>query len=105
MNVALGAGISEVIEYGMAKDREERYQSAEQMLEDLRLVAAGEPPRYARRVVDFGSLADIEKSAQSQTIDVPPTPSIWEQPAVIALAAVAAASSVLSLILLAVVLS
>ncbi len=106
LNVALGAGISEVIEYSMAKRRDERYQNADQMVEDLRLVASGEPPRYARQAVDFGSLAEMEKSARQNTIDVVPVRGgLWERPEFLVVIAVAAASVVINAILLLVVMS
>src|ERR1700677_4698265 len=57
INTALSAGVGEIIDVAMAKRREDRYQSTEQMLEDLRLVAKNEAPRYARRAVDLESLA------------------------------------------------
>ncbi|MEM1010709.1 MAG: serine/threonine-protein kinase [Planctomycetota bacterium] len=101
LNVALGAGISEVIEYSMAKRREERYQNADQMVEDLRLVAGGEPPRYARQAVDFGSLADMEQSARQSTIDVvPPSGGLWDRPEFIVAVAVGSASVLVNIILL-----
>jgi serine/threonine-protein kinase len=105
LNVALGTGISEVVEYSMGKQREERYQSADQMLEDLRLVAAGEPPRHARQAVDFGSLADMEQAARQSTIDVQPRPSVMERPEFIVMMAILAASIIGNLILVLVVLS
>jgi hypothetical protein len=52
----------------MAKDREERYTSTEEMLEDLRAVRAGNPPTHARRAVDLESLANIEETGK--TVDI-----------------------------------
>ena len=101
LNVALGAGISEVVEYSMGKAREDRYQDAHQMLEDLRLVAQGEPPRYARRSLDLGSLAEMEQAARQHTVDVPPpAAAIWERPEFIVIGVVAAASVVVNIVLL-----
>src|SRR5829696_8235710 len=61
VNPALSAGISEIIEVAMAKNRDERYASTEDMLEDLRLVRAGEPPRHAKRVANLDTLAQLEE--------------------------------------------
>ncbi len=106
LNVALGAGISEIVEYSMGKNREERYQDADQMLEDLRLVVGGEAPRFARRAVDFGTLAEMEQAARQHTVDVTPPPGrVWERPEFIVAAVVAAASVVINLILLVIVLN
>ena len=106
LNVALGAGISEVIEYAMAKSRDERYQTAEQMLEDLKLVAAGEPPRYARRAIDFGTLAQMEQAAHGNqhTVDYDPGGRLWEQPAFLVTLIVAVASVVVNAVLAVVLL-
>jgi serine/threonine protein kinase len=73
VNTALSAGVGEIIDVAMAKRREDRYQSTEQMLEDLRLVRAGEQPKFARRVVDLESLAKIEETGK--TVDLVPNPS------------------------------
>jgi serine/threonine-protein kinase len=56
----LSTGIGEVIEVAMAKNRDKRYQSAEDMLGDLERVARGEPPLVARRSYNLSSLNNIE---------------------------------------------
>jgi serine/threonine-protein kinase len=101
INVALGAGIGEVVEYAMAKEAEARYQSAEQMLEDLRLVAAGDPPQYARAAIDFGTLAELEQAAGGHTVDYEPPgrPKLWEEPAFLVATVVAAASVIINVVL------
>lgn len=70
VNTALTAGIGEVIDVAMAKKREERYQSTEDMLEDLRALRAGNPPVHARKNVDLDALEKVEESAQS--VEMPP---------------------------------
>ena len=107
VNVALSAGISEVIEYAMGKDRRDRYATAQQMLDDLEKVRNGEAPGYARRQVDFESLAEMERVAEhQQTIDYQPTePKIWESTAFIITTVVAAASLIVNAILAMVMLS
>jgi hypothetical protein len=52
----------------MAKERDDRYTSTEDMLEDLREVRAGLPPTHARRAVDLDALADIEETGK--TLDI-----------------------------------
>ncbi len=42
---SLPDGVCRIIEKMMTKDREDRYQEPEELLVDLRLVAAGEPPK------------------------------------------------------------
>ncbi len=56
----LSTGVGEVIEVAMAKNRDKRYQSAEEMLGDLERVALGEPPLVARRSYNLASLNNIE---------------------------------------------
>lgn len=73
INTALSAGVGEIIDVAMAKRREDRYQSTEQMLEDLRLVAKNEAPKFARRAVDLESLAKIEETGK--TVDLVPSPN------------------------------
>jgi serine/threonine protein kinase len=105
INTALSAGVGEIIETCMAKNRDERYASTEDLLEDLEAVRRGEPPMHARKAVDIEGLAAIEETAH--TIDLEPTeneepvgPSMWGHPAVIALLAIAGFSIVINLILI-----
>lgn len=108
INVALSAGISEIIEYAMAKNRDERYQSMSDMLEDLNAVKRGEPPMHARRAVDLDSLANIEQSAR--TVDIEPMSALpvsgpFEHPAVVAIMAIAGVSVLANIILLVLMLT
>lgn len=98
INTTLSAGIGEIIETSMAKNRDERYARTEDMLEDLRSVQAGEPPMHARKAVDLDSLRGIESTGK--TVDIAPTSfgSPWKQPAVMAVVGIAAVSLVLNLI-------
>ena len=112
VNQALGAGISEICELAMAKDRNERYQKMTDMLEDLKLVAAGEAPVHARRTIDFGTLAQIERAQQREpvahTVDYDPPSSmgrVFESPAFIGTLIVAAASLVVNVIMLVMLIS
>lgn len=110
LNQALGAGIGEICELAMNKERAERYQNMEEMLEDLKLVSAGEPPLHARRQIDFGTLAQLERSQlghghrdrTDHTIDYDPPGdgrSVFESPAFIGTLIVAGASVVVNIIL------
>jgi len=51
VNPDLSSGVSEVVELMMSKRPEDRYSSTENLLLDLRSVAAGEAPRIARERV------------------------------------------------------
>ena len=92
VNPELSAGISEIIEVAMAKNRDERYASTEDMLEDLRAVRRGEQPTHAKRVASLDTLAQLEE--KGKTVDIIPAggaprlANIWSQPVVITLLAV-----------------
>ncbi len=60
INTSLSAGISEVIEMMMAKKKEDRYSSAEELLADLNAVRRGEPPLRARRKFNLDDLQDLQ---------------------------------------------
>jgi serine/threonine-protein kinase len=105
INTALSSGISEIIEIAMAKNRDDRYASTEDMLEDLQLVKSGQPPKHARRQVDLESISKLEE--RGRTVDLDPTPaqSIWTNNTFIAIAAVAGLSAILNVIFLLVLMS
>jgi len=71
VNPHLSTGVSEVVELMMAKRPEDRYKSTEDLLVDLRCVAAGEPPRIARERAGT-QLALMAGLAEGE--DVRPTP-------------------------------
>ena len=88
----------------MAKDREERYRTTEDMLEDLEAVKQGKPPPHAHQNVDLDKLADVEN--KGKTVDIaegPPQESLWGEPLVIGLLGGLGAALLLILILVAVV--
>jgi serine/threonine-protein kinase len=57
VNPELSAGVSEVVEVMMFKRPQDRYNSTDDLLVDLRTVAAGEPPRIAREKVGMQTTA------------------------------------------------
>ena len=62
VNAQLSSGVSSIIEVMMAKDREDRYASTSDLLDDLQAVSEGGPPIQARRNIDFLDLVQIEGS-------------------------------------------
>ena len=102
INTALSAGVGEIIDVAMAKNRDERYQSAEDMLEDLQAVRRGEPPTHARRAVHLEGLEKLEETGK--TVDIAPAsvpgPSLWQNPLVMAMLGVAGVSLLVNIILL-----
>lgn len=102
VNTALSAGIGEIIDIAMAKNRDERYQSTEDMLEDLQAVRRGEPPTHARRAVHLEGLEKLEETGK--TVDIAPgpsnTPSVFSNPIVLIIMGVAGFSLLINILLL-----
>ena len=105
VNESLSAGFGEIIDVCMAKKREERYASTEELLEDLRLVRSNQPPKHSRRALDLDSLARIEETGK--TVDIVPQaivqPEPWKTPLVMWLAWAAGLSLFVNIILLLIV--
>jgi len=83
LNPNLSAGIGEIIEVAMAKNRDARYASTSDLLHDLEAVARGEPPVQARKMFDLAQLAALEQAPvdafQENATPQPPIP-LYEQP-------------------------
>src|SRR4051812_48651009 len=99
INTALSVGIGEIIEVAMAKNRDDRYASTEDMLEDLRAVRAGQPPTHARRVVNLDELKKLEETGKTVDIVAPPPAPLWSTLTII-IAFIAGVSVMVNLILL-----
>jgi serine/threonine-protein kinase len=101
VNTNLSAGIGEIIDVAMAKDREERYRTTEDLLEDLEAVRRGEPPPHARRNVNLEQLGEIEQKGKTVDIFEPqPQPGIWSHPIVVGLLAALGVSVLVHIILI-----
>jgi eukaryotic-like serine/threonine-protein kinase len=84
VNTELSSGFGEIIDVAMAKRREERYASTEELLEDLRAVRNHQSPMHSRRALDLDRLAQIEQTGQA--VDIVPAPVVevkpWQTPLV-----------------------
>jgi eukaryotic-like serine/threonine-protein kinase len=98
LNRELSAGIGEIIELAMAKDKNERYGNTENLLEDLRAVRDGHPPIHARKNVDFNSVRQLEETARTIDIDVPRN-SAWDSPVFLAVVTASGISLLANVIL------
>jgi hypothetical protein len=88
----------------MAKNRDDRYRTTEDMLEDLEAVRRGEPPPHAHQNVDLNDLAQVEE--KGKTVDIQPPPvDLWNHPMVIGLLVGVGVSLVVNVILLVVLLT
>ena len=65
LNSALDAGIGEVIEVCLNKDRDKRYNSTADLLADLEAIQRGESPVQARKVFDINALSALEAGARA----------------------------------------
>jgi len=61
INIALTAGISEVIEVMMAKKTKDRYNSMEELLIDLKAIQEGRAPLQARQKFNIDTLEQLEE--------------------------------------------
>jgi len=76
LNPGLTAGICEIIEVCMQKDRKDRYQSTADLMEDLEAVLNDGAPIHARKKFDLGSLAKMENAAATDyPVDISDTPA------------------------------
>jgi len=69
INTELSAGVGEVIEVMMAKDRNQRYSSTSDLLLDLEAIAEGRPPVQARKQIDAGVLSGLTGAGAGQPIE------------------------------------
>jgi len=61
INTTLSSGVSEVIEVMMAKQREDRYSNATELLADLEALRKGESPLQAHKRFDVSMLEQLEE--------------------------------------------
>ena len=101
INTRLTAGFAAAIEKMMAKNREERYQSCREIIEDLDLLAQGKPPRYAEQSIGHDVFAQLE-TGEAQPVEREPVyprkpgVPVW---VAISLGALAAVSILVNIIL------
>lgn len=104
INTSLSAGLGEVVEVMMAKDRRYRYSSTTDLLIDLEAIAAGQPPLQARKQIDSAVLTGLEAEAESsESAGITPA-SVGDNTTlkitVLALAAALAISLIINIVLL-----
>ena len=61
INTSLSAGIAEVIEVMMAKKKQDRYNSMEELLIDLKAIRDGQSPLQARQKFNLDALEQLEQ--------------------------------------------
>ncbi len=68
INTTLSAGVSEVIEVMMAKNKANRYDNVDELLVDLKAVREGQVPVRAHRRIDVSELEQLE---DGETVEAP----------------------------------
>jgi serine/threonine-protein kinase len=61
INTSLSAGLGEVVEFMMARDRNQRYQSPRDLILDLERLLAGEAPKLARQQIQATVLEELRE--------------------------------------------
>jgi hypothetical protein len=102
----LSGGISMIIEMMMAKDPRERYASAEDLIEDLEKVAAGESPVHARPKLDapLAAIDSLGGAGEAVVASAPQAQSPWSTTMGIVVLAVLGVSVAANAVLLLLVL-
>jgi serine/threonine-protein kinase len=59
LNTKLSSGLGEVVEFMMAKNREQRYRNPDDLIIDLECLYSGEPPRLARQRIEASTLREL----------------------------------------------
>ncbi len=110
VNKSLSTGCAMVIEMMMAKDRKDRYRNCADLIEDLELIAKGDPPHFAQRSFGFSGLntelleaAEAKAAASAQPVET--QASATSSTAFMLMAVGLGLSVIVNLILIAVVAS
>jgi serine/threonine-protein kinase len=59
INTKLSSGLGEVAEFMLARRREQRYRTPDDLIIDLECLLNGEPPKLARQRIEAGTLANL----------------------------------------------
>jgi serine/threonine-protein kinase len=104
VNTKLSAGLGEVVEYAMIKERGQRYQTPADLVLDLECLFRGEPPQLARPATQYATLEELARGeAEASGAAEDGAAGSGSQPvlAIIVLLVMLGASILLNLILLA----
>jgi eukaryotic-like serine/threonine-protein kinase len=76
LNQTLSAGLGEVVEFAMAKNRRDRYRNPDDLILDLECLLNGEPPKLARQHIAASTLqqlaaGEVEEEEEPRPAGVP----------------------------------
>lgn len=80
LNESLSGGLGEVVECMMAKDRNQRYRSPDDLIIDLECLLNGEAPRLARQYIEEATLQELtegEEEEEEATAPAGPPGGAW----------------------------
>ncbi len=69
LNTSLSSGLGEVVEFMMAKDRRQRYPSADDLILDLECLRNGRAPKLARERIEAGTLKELAQGDADDETD------------------------------------
>ncbi len=108
LNPKLTAGCAQVIEMMMAKMQKDRYERVTDLLEDLELIAKGQPPHFARGAIDLSQIpptGPAEPGKSGTGMAAPARTGVTDHPAIMAGLVVIVLSLLANLILLVILVS
>jgi serine/threonine-protein kinase len=101
LNTKLSAGLGEVVEFMMAKDRRRRYAGPEELILDLECLLRGKPPKLARQRIEETMLQELATGEKAEEEAEPPAAATGVNPIwLFALGGLLAVSVILNVILL-----
>jgi serine/threonine-protein kinase len=104
INTSLTAGVSEVIEIMMAKRRDDRYSTVEELLIDLEALQKGQPPLQAHKRFDVSVLEKLEEGDAVEREDLDDTEErinrLWMAVMILGAVSVVAVGAVIALLAL-----
>jgi serine/threonine-protein kinase len=75
INQYLSTGLGEVVEIMMAKDRDQRYRSPDDLIFDLECLLNNEPPKMARKKIESSALQGLAEGEEEDPEDEEERPS------------------------------
>jgi serine/threonine-protein kinase len=69
LNTQLSAGLGEVVEFMLAKDRRQRYATPDELILDLECLQSGEPPKLARQRIEAATLRKLAEGEAEEEDD------------------------------------
>lgn len=75
INTKLSPGCAQVIEMMLHKQASERYHNVSDLLEDLELIAKGEPPHFAHKSLDITHITTVINQPTTEVAPIPAMPA------------------------------